>query len=155
MPGYNGNRSYNNNNGSQGGKPRWAETTAFTNPYNFITLGNKCMRKPYEEYTKSPLKTGWIECTLTTKTPLFIPNTTNEDAFRINKKDHKSYDFFSYDDIKGQDRTKEFSEPVIPASSIRGAMRAMYEAVTDSCMSTADDEKILYKRTPIPKLPGM
>lgn len=155
MPGYNGNRSYNNNNGSQGGRPRWTETTAFTNPYNFITLGNKCMKKPYEEYTKSPLKTGWIECTLTTKTPLFIPNTTNEDAFRKNKKDHKSYDFFSYDDIKGQDRTKEFSEPVIPASSIRGAMRAMYEAVTDSCMSTADDEKILYKRTPIPKLPGM
>lgn len=156
MPGYNGNRSYNNgNNRSYGGSSKWKETNEFTNPYNFVALGKKCIRKPYEEYKKGNLKTGWIECSLTTKTPLFIPNTTNENAFMCAKKGHKSYDFFSYDDIKGQDRTKQFSEPVIPASSIRGAIRAMHEAVTDSCMSTADDEKILYKRTPIPKLPGM
>lgn len=156
MPGYNGNRSYNNgNNRSYGGSSKWKETNEFTNPYNFVALGKKCIRKPYEEYKKGNLKTGWIECSLITKTPLFIPNTTNENAFMCAKKGHKSYDFFSYDDIKGQDRTKQFSDPVIPASSIRGAIRAMYEAVTDSCMSTADDEKILYKRTPTPKLPGM
>ena len=156
MPGYNGNRSYNNgNNRSYGGSSKWKETNEFTNPYNFVALGKKCIRKPYEEYKKGNLKTGWIECSLITKTPLFIPNTTNENAFMCAKKGHKSYDFFSYDDIKGQDRTKQFSEPVIPASSIRGAIRAMHEAVTDSCMSTADDEKILYKRTPTPKLPGM
>ncbi|ORX23350.1 CRISPR-associated RAMP family protein [Thermoanaerobacterium sp. PSU-2] len=135
----------------------WKEdmNTKFVNPYNFISLGNECKRKSFDDYINNKeLLTGYIECELENLTPIFIPNTTNEDAFTDNEK-YKSYDFFSYDDIHNQKRTSKYSEPVIPASEIRGVIRAAYEALTDSCMSTIDDSGVLSKRTTIPAKPGL
>jgi len=127
----------------------------FVNPYNFISLGNECNRKSFDDYINNKeLLTGYIECELENLTPIFIPNTTNENAFADNEK-YKSYDFFSYDDIRNQKRTSEYSEPVIPASEIRGVIRSAYEALTDSCMSTIDDSDILSKRTTIPAKSGL
>jgi CRISPR-associated protein (TIGR03986 family) len=137
----------------------------FVNPYNFITLGEKCNKSEKRELGRL---TGVLTCTLVTKTPLFIPNTTNEHAFpdkdriiadaynKCNNKskakpdDPKSYDFYSYDDITGEDRDKTYSSPVIPGSSIRGAIRNAYEAVTNSCLSTIDEELPIHKRSSFP-----
>ena len=127
----------------------------FINPYNFISLGNKCSKKPIAE--RGSLS-GAIICSLETLSPLFIPNTSTSQAFpftntirRRNGKEHtttgEAYDFFSYERLEG-DRTDKYARPIVPGSSIRGAVRSAFEAATNSCLSTCDDENtILHRRT--------
>lgn len=121
----------------------------FINPYNFIPLGNS--KKKAEEPEKKPGLSGVISYSLLTKTPLFIPNTSNDNAFDMEKmvEGHKSYDFFSYKDLssaKGSVKN-ELPRPVIPGSEMRGMLRSNYEILTDSCMSAVDDDQVLSKRT--------
>jgi len=144
----------NTENKKSKGKAQWKVAKgSFVNPYNFVSLGCRCCRKKLEECIPyKSLKTGWLECTLYTKTPIFIPNTTNENAFNVQGK---AFDFFSYEDISHQNRNDKYAKPVIPGSSLRGVIRSAYEAVTDSCMSTIDDGGILHKRTTTPKKPGI
>jgi CRISPR-associated protein (TIGR03986 family) len=134
----------------------WVDDTGtFTNPYNFVSLGRECSRgRNYCEIrNRADLKTGYIEITLTTKTPLFIPNTTNADFFGVRDPQDpanivKSYDFFSYRDNTAQNAPQlPLPEPIIPGSSIRGMIRSAFEAVTNSCLSTLDSERLMYKRT--------
>lgn len=122
----------------------------FVNPYNFIPLNSQDPTRVSKDQIRGTL-TGKIKYRLLTKTPLFIPNTSREDAFSQSKDttDHKSYDFFSYQDLSEIDGTLEnkYFEPVIPGSEIRGMLRANYEILTNSCMSAIDDDGILSKRT--------
>ena len=115
----------------------------FVNPYNFVPLGSK---KAELSRTKGDY-TGVIEYSVLTKTPLFIPNTSTDQAFPSGIPDHKSYDFFSYEDLTGTDADRPCPEPVIPGSEVRGMFRSIYEMMTDSCMSALDDDVILSKRT--------
>lgn len=126
----------------------WRETEeTFVNPYNFVCLGNGCRRFDIREYnSRDDLVTGYIECTLETKTPIFIPNPTNQNVLN-HPGELKTLDFYSYKILDGSDNQPGL--PVIPASEIRGVIRAAFEAVTDSCMSTVDVEQKLYKRTTI------
>ena len=148
---------------------------SFVNPYNFIPLE----KSPHEEELpwkkklqneESPRNlTGKIEYTLTTLTPLFIPNTSNDRVFSKSNAlqgdsteeepiYHKSFEFFSYRDFSGQkDRDKVPADylPVIPGSEIRGAIRSIYEALTDSCLSAIDMDAVLSKRTPEYFSPGI
>lgn len=120
----------------------------FVNPYNFIPLGKETSSVKEESGQKY---TGVINYTLRTVTPLFIPNTSSEDAFKMLKKykEHKSYDFFSYCDLSDLEDSveKEIPKPVIPGSEMRGMLRNNYEILTNSCMSAVDDETLLSKRT--------
>ena len=63
----------------------------FVNPYNFI----KFPQNKAKAYTDTDKHTGVIEYSVTTKTPLFIPNSSSDHAFRESdqKAEHKSYDF--------------------------------------------------------------
>ncbi len=105
------------------------------------------------------LLTGWIECELETKTPIFIPNTTNNDIFHFRTKNNEqvqSYEFYSYEDLSEEnnpDRTPS-KKPIIPGSEIRGMIRTSFEAVTNSCLSTINEGQILYRRVSIPAEPG-
>lgn len=131
----------------------------FVNPYNFISLGKEVKRREKgKEDFSDELLTGSISCTLRTKTPIFIPNITNDNALGLadlinekkdeqdNKADgnketnekHKNYDFFSYNDLSGKVSLNEPKESIIPGSSIRGVIRSAFEALTDSCMMTSD-----------------
>ena len=69
----------------------------FLNPYNFIGFPDKKAKA----YIDTDCHTGVIEYSLTTETPLFIPNSSSESAFKeaalVN--DHRSYDFFSYTEL--------------------------------------------------------
>lgn len=141
----------------------------FVNPYNFIPLGKENATVEEESGEKY---TGMIDYTLRTVTPLFIPNTSSEDAFgmaekypELFKKDendkknttHHSYDFFSYrdlSDLKGSVEN-ELPKPVIPGSEMRGMLRSNYEILTNSCMSAVDDETVLSKRTQEKFKPGL
>lgn len=115
----------------------------FVNPYNFIPLTGK--KKLYENHGEETL-TGKIVVEIKTKTPLFIPDTSNEKVFPVKGEDpeHKSYDFFTYG-----------KEPVIPGSEIRGMIRSVYEALTGSCLSAIDDDAELVKRTNDIYQPGL
>ena len=127
----------------------------FVNPYNFIPVVGK-KRKAYETSLGEKLYTGAITYSLTTKTPLIIPATNNQNAFTKNSKgdnlvgknEHKSYDFYSYNDsVEGEKKDKTYEEPVIPGSEIRGMLRSVYETLTDSCMSILNEDPIIAKRT--------
>ena len=116
----------------------------FVNPYNFISLGGKCSRPEADSAAKT--YTGVMQCTLKTLTPLFIPRNALSEDGEPRKDD---IEFFSYD------HKSTSPKPVIPGSSIRGMVRSVYEALTNSCLSTVDDEDVLYKRTTEPKRPGL
>lgn len=113
----------------------------FLNVYNFIPLPKKKAKK----YEESDRHTGYIEYQITTKTPLFIPNTSNEDYFNIKVDGHKSYDFFSYTNL-ANDKSGKCHQPVIPGSQMRGMIRSIYETVTASCLSKLNTENELSKR---------
>ena len=76
----------------------------FVNPYNFI----KFPEEKAQAYTEEDWHTGIIEYSITTKTPLFIPNSSSEKAFKATdnaqEPEHKSYDFFSYTELSEEER---------------------------------------------------
>ena len=132
----------------------------FVNPYNFMPLS----ASPKERNdARIPLKnegetlfTGKIHYSVETVTPLFIPNTSNDKLFGVTAKHqdqteyHKSYDFFSYNDLSKCNTGVEqpYYAPIIPGSEMRGAIRSIYEALTDSCLSALDEDNIFSRRTP-------
>lgn len=134
--------------------------STFVNPYSFIDLIH-ALKKRFNNYRDLKAKgnlTGWLECKLETKTPIFIPNTTKTFMQKVSDGEMKCYDFFSYNDLNQQSATRiedlPLFEPIIPGSEIRGMIRSAFEAVTKSCLSTIDDEQLLYKRVQTPAKPG-
>jgi len=132
----------------------------FINPYNFVPLGDVCAKKEKVVSVDEKLLTGRIECEIIPKTDLFVPNTSSDVAFDTHAEDedennyHKSYDFFSYTDLKGGKSGNEPQEPVIPGSEIRGVMRNCFETLTDSCLKM-DYDRPIFTRTPDIKNPGV
>ena len=55
----------------------------FINPYNFVPLTKQ--KKIYQKNEEEKF-TGVIEYSVLTKTPLFIPNTSNDQAFHASKE---------------------------------------------------------------------
>lgn len=126
----------------------------FINPYNFIPIGEK---KSKNTGTSEKMLSGVIEYSVLTKTPVFIPNTSNylifsknpeEDKTKDKKEVHKTYDFFSYNNLEGKTHGENnYYKPVIPGSEIRGMFRSNFEILTNSCMSALDSDMQLSKRT--------
>lgn len=97
------------------------------NPYGFVPLGTAPARTSLDACYTGPLLTGRLDYTLTTDTPLLIPDSAK--VVKDEKIDHKRYPFFRLPD----------GTPAIPGSEMRGAMRGVYEAVTNSCLSVLLD----------------
>nr|WP_288547345.1 TIGR03986 family CRISPR-associated RAMP protein [uncultured Blautia sp.] len=130
------------------------DKSVFLNPYNFISFP----QKKAEAYTDTDKHTGVIEYTITTKTPLFIPNSSSDKAFKESETvtDHKSYDFFSYTNLNpGKTYENEYHLPVIPGSEMRGVVRNAYETLTDSCMGLLNEEIYPVKRSYEKFIPGL
>lgn len=121
------------------------ESVKYINPYNFISLPEKCLRKSSEE--REGNLNGYIECTLKAKTPIIVPETQD-----FQNDEHKEYMFFNYGE-KGEGQ--DYVLPVIPGSEIRGMLRSDYEVFTDSCMSTLNDDINFISRTLELKKPGI
>lgn len=109
----------------------------FLNPYNFVrpldkprrenhVLGD-CTPPPHDRYVDG-LLTGRITCTVTAKTPLFI---SDSHAVEVSPNQHKTFRFFECE-----------GKPAIPASSLRGMIRSMFEAITNSCFTVLSDKKL-------------
>ena len=130
----------------------------FINPYNFVELPetNKVDTNNDEKKDNEKKLSGKIEYRLTTKTPLFIPNTSNASNYENDEK--KEFEFYSYRNLDNKinlcDNTN-LEMPVIPGSSIRGSIRSIYETMTDSCLSKIDEPEFLSRRTPEIFKPGI
>ncbi|MFZ2489389.1 MAG: TIGR03986 family CRISPR-associated RAMP protein [Anaerolineae bacterium] len=129
-----------------------SEEYRFLNPYNFIRylpaarhkandidaqLLGCCTPPPHDRYSGL---TGRITCNIKVVTPLFVADSHDVHVTTISlpsgkEVKHKSYRFFQYD---GTD--------AIPATSLRGMIRSLFEAVTNSPFSVfKDDERLQYR----------
>lgn len=130
----------------------------FINPYTFIPISDKKPdRGPDEEGDLS----GYIECGISIKSPVFIPNTTRTYTEKVKTlcKDgttkemmHNSNVFYSYEDLSEEEKRNP-EVPVIPGSELRGMIRNIYEQLTNSCYLHVDESNLPYKRSPEPKKP--
>ena len=115
----------------------------FHNPYNFVPalprngeklkyseLGDLCPSGHDQYYSK--YWSGKISVKLTTKTPLLIPDASQMDQ----SGEHKIYPLRKID-----------GKPYLPPTSIKGMLRAAYEAVTNSRLSVFEkhDQKLMYR----------
>ncbi len=114
-----------------------SEDYRFLNPYNFVrvinqprpqnhVLGN-CPPPPHDRYVGL---TGRITCEVEAVTPLFI---SDSHAVKGGVGEHRTYRFFQ---VEGQ--------PALPASSLRGMVRSVFEAVTNSCLVAIDKDALSY-----------
>lgn len=106
----------------------------FLNPYNFVRplnvlhpdreplLGN-CPPQPHDRYVGL---TGKLTCKVTVQTPVFISDAHALEIETVRErgrsKEHPVYRFFQYEE-----------QPALPASSLRGMVRSVFEAATNSC----------------------
>jgi CRISPR-associated protein (TIGR03986 family) len=131
------------------------ESYRFLNPYNFVRylpepsippddpdaqLLGRCAPPPHDRYVGL---TGRITCTVEAVTPLFISDSHDIKVTKVRLSDgreveHKSYRFFQYE---GKD--------AIPATSLRGMIRSLFETVTNSPFSVFNgDERLEYRIDP-------
>lgn len=117
---------------------------SFINPFNFVSVDFSESSREKTSEQSDDLLTGVINCTLTTVTPLAIPDVAN---IKNKSDEHKQYECMK--DINGN--------PFIPGSSIRGVIRSVYETATKSCFITTDKkESITVRReTTRPLTPGV
>ncbi len=92
----------------------------FINPYTFIPV-NDGKKQEYSSFFMDSLLSGKITCTLRTKTQIAVCDDTDEP---------RKKEFFKIDG----------ETPVIPGSELRGVIRSIYEALTDSCLSSVNAE---------------
>lgn len=134
---------------------RTSKSYRFLNPYNFARWLESPQaipshpdtrylnRQPPPPHDRWVAKSGEIECELTALTPLFISDSLAKFANERDKKElHKSFNFFNVP--KGND-----SEPILPASSLRGMVRNVFEAATNSCFASFDyGQRLSYRLNP-------
>lgn len=107
---------------------------SFVNPYNFVSLSGEVRRDTdVTSIHSGDVKSGYFECSLTAKTPLAIPDVEKRELCGA---DHYRYPVYS---VGGN--------IIIPASSIRGTIRNVYETITNSCMVTTDGDEQITKRS--------
>lgn len=118
----------------------------FLNPYSFlrylpegqviddptVQLLGRCDPPPHDRWLGL---SGTIHCRLTTVTPLFISDSEGVEPDNKFAK-HKRYRFFRWQGKKA-----------IPASSLRGPVRAVFEAITNSCFANLTDRRLSYRLT--------
>jgi len=91
-----------------------------------LALVGKCPPPGHDRYVAL---SGRIECRAEAVTPLFI---SDSHEIIVGERKHRSYRFFRYD-----------GEKALPAASIRGVIRSVFEAATNSCMAVFNGEKKL------------
>ena len=94
-------------------------------PYNFVSLKDE-KDVVYKGERKLGTNTGKLVCKLVNKTPLFIMGKSEQD-----NKGHTKKWF-----------CREKGIPIIPASSLKGAIRNVIDVLTNSVIRNVEDEKL-------------
>lgn len=129
--------------GGAGARPRASRDRAaasqspgfdFVNPYNFVRLGKVGQKSGHVSLASFKGLSGRLTCKLTTHTPLFTPDPLSIEV----------------DGGEAPRRMRFFrigEKPAIPATSIKGMVRSVIEAVTGSCLSQFDETALDYRST--------
>lgn len=124
-------------------RPASGGSYRFLNPYNFVRYLEKerpkehllgdCAPPPHDRYVGLM---GVITCRVQNVTPLFVSDSHDIEPDEEHPG-HKSYQFFRLPDEHGD------LKPALPAASLRGMLRAVFEAATNSCFGVfeRDEEK--------------
>lgn len=110
-------------------------------PYNFVSLPDQIVTQTVDDlpdqgiYDQDRL-TGYIDCELTTESPIYIRAGVNRQQIAAGKQSKDIPDFFYLNDA---------NEPVIPGSSLRGMLRTLVEIVTYSKVSFVSKKKLVYR----------
>lgn len=111
----------------------------FLNPYNFVRflqngreesrdagmiLMGQCSPPPHDRWLGL---TGTIKCEAVAESPIFVADSEDVEP-DYKAEGHKAYQQFQWNGIAA-----------IPASSLRGVVRSVFEAVTNSCWAHFDD----------------
>ncbi len=92
------------------------------NPYNFVPLGPPAERKSVHFHHKFHGLTGTLTCRIQTLTHFF----TAAEQERVRSRGHQELKLL-----------RENGAPVIPGSSLKGAIRSVAEAISGSCLVLA------------------
>lgn len=132
---------------SQSASPSQPRGYRFLNPYNFVRsletrnahiapLLGRCAPPPHDRYVGL---TGRIRCRLTATTPIFVSDSEEIIEETVNGKVHRHYRFFR--DPEGK--------IAIPGTSLRGVVRSIFEAATNSCFAHfAGNKRLSYHLLP-------
>lgn len=130
---------------SKSPKPKYVSEQARA-PYNFVPLNETIVEVDETNIDQSKYhsdkKTGYIDITITAKTPLYVRDClTGEEIDKKNEIEevHKKYtnsDFFS-----------PTGKAAIPGSSLRGMIRTMVEILSYSKFGFTQEDRRLYYRT--------
>ena len=112
------NRNFTKNNNSKEKEPIKVKQY----PYNFVSLGEDVIDRGERKLGKN---TGNLKCKLVTKSPLFIGGE------KIDKGGHTLEYFY-----------REKGVPVIPASSLKGAIRNVIDVLTNSVIRNVENERL-------------
>ena len=122
---------------------------SFSNPYNFVKIDTDVERSNIDNTTShnkihKKTYTGTFKCTLKTVTKIFTPSTLPEDIEEKNigkdkngnPKIHCKFKSFYY--LK-RGNQKQYA---IPGSSLKGVIRSVAEAISNSCMHIFDGKRL-------------
>ena len=102
------------------------------NPYNFIRPGKPAVKAEPRGHDKFEGLSGKITCSLKLITPVFIPDPEKRKEIEDGEnKGHKILEFFRVN-----------NKPVIPPTELKGMIRSVVEAASNSCFSVFDGGRL-------------
>lgn len=122
-------------------QPKVDENHEARAPYNFIPLPEKVVvvsvdELPDQGVYHTDLHTGYIDCELTTSSPVYVRAGLTPEQAAAKKEAKDLPDFFYLNDKK---------QPVIPGSGLRGMLRTLTEIVTFSKIGAVSKTPLVYR----------
>ena len=110
-------------------------------PYNFVELPERIAKVKQENLPKqdrfdSKRLSGWIDCHLTTASPIFVRAALTTEQARQDRKTKDLEEFFYIENPY---------QPVIPGSTLRGLFRSLVEIVSHSKISDVTSSNLIYR----------
>lgn len=118
-------------------------------PYNFIPLPEKVMtlkERPGHDWYDETRYTGRVNCTLETRTPLFIRGQMEMSKFKKPDSEKKREQGYKDDNPEFfRDPLTNNHNPMIPASSLRGMLRSLVEIITFSKFGPVSERAVYFR----------
>ncbi len=123
-------------------------------PYNFVPLPEKLVEinpeaLPDQDRYLNPHHSGYVECRLTTASPLYVRCALKTEKFKALQQEQEKRRKKSFrDDLKNTPEffyTRDVSEPIIPGSSLRGCLRNLVEIAAYAKIAFVTDQPLVYR----------